>query len=101
VFTGRATRGLYGPTDRATCGLWAEEAAHGPPGHRTGPPVARKVQIGPAQVPGCFYGPWARPRIAGHMANYSYLVGKKTRTGTGMGKNLNPHAGMSFLAGGS
>jgi hypothetical protein len=29
------------------------------------------VRIGPAQVPGRFYGPWARPWIAGHMANYS------------------------------
>jgi hypothetical protein len=28
-----------------------------------------------------------------------YPTGKKTRAGTGMGKNLNPHAGMGFLAG--
>jgi hypothetical protein len=27
------------------------------------------------------------------------LPGKKTRTGTGMGKNLNSHVGMGFLAG--
>jgi hypothetical protein len=73
---GRAASGLYGPTDRATFGLQAEEAAHGPPGHRTGPPVARKVRIGPAQVPGRFYGPWAGPRIAGHMANYNHGIGK-------------------------
>jgi hypothetical protein len=26
-----------------------------------------------------------------------YPTGKKTRSGTGMGKNSNPHAGMSFL----
>jgi hypothetical protein len=56
AFTGRAVRGLYGPLDRATCGLRAEEPAHGPPGHRTGPPVARKVRIGPTQVPGRFTG---------------------------------------------
>jgi hypothetical protein len=28
-----------------------------------------------------------------------YPTGKKLHTGTGMGKNLNPHAGMGFLAG--
>jgi hypothetical protein len=28
-----------------------------------------------------------------------YLMGKKTRMGTGMGKNSNPHAGIGFLAG--
>jgi hypothetical protein len=27
-----------------------------------------------------------------------YPTGKKTRAGTGMSKNLNPHAGMGFLA---
>jgi hypothetical protein len=53
---GRATSGLHGPTDRATFGLRAEVAAHGPPGHRTGPPVTRKVRIGPAQLPGRFTG---------------------------------------------
>jgi hypothetical protein len=39
------------------------------------PPVraaaARKVWIGPAQVPGRFYGPWTGPRITGRMANFS------------------------------
>jgi hypothetical protein len=29
-----------------------------------------------------------------------YPTGKKTHTGTDTGKNLNPHAGMGFLAGG-
>jgi hypothetical protein len=67
---GRAVSGLYGPTDRATFGLRAEVAAHGPPGHRTGPPVARKVQIGPAQLPGHFYGRRAGPQIASHMTIY-------------------------------
>jgi hypothetical protein len=28
-----------------------------------------------------------------------YPIGKIIRTGTGMGKNLNPHEGMGFLAG--
>jgi hypothetical protein len=28
-----------------------------------------------------------------------YPTGKKTRAGTGIGKNLNSHAGMGFLAG--
>jgi hypothetical protein len=30
-----------------------------------------RVVSEPAQVPGRFYGPWAGPRIAGHMANYT------------------------------
>jgi hypothetical protein len=28
-----------------------------------------------------------------------YPMGKKTRTGMSMGKDLNPHAGMGFLTG--
>jgi hypothetical protein len=35
----------------------------------------------------------------GMLSGMDYPTGKKTRAGTGMGKNLNPHAGMSFLAG--
>jgi hypothetical protein len=70
VYIGRAARGPRGPTDRATYGLRAEAAAHGPPDHRAGPLAARKVRIGPAQVPGRFYGPWTGPRITGQMANF-------------------------------
>jgi hypothetical protein len=33
------------------------------------------------------------------LSGMGYPTGKKTRTGTGMGKNLNPHAGMGFLVG--
>jgi hypothetical protein len=35
----------------------------------------------------------------GMLLGMSYPTGKTTHTGTGMGKNLNPHAGMGFLAG--
>jgi hypothetical protein len=35
----------------------------------------------------------------GYAIEYGLPDGKKIRTGTGTGKNLNPHAGMSFLAG--
>jgi hypothetical protein len=35
----------------------------------------------------------------GMLSGMGYPMGKKTRAGTGMGKNLNPHAGMGFLAG--
>jgi hypothetical protein len=33
------------------------------------------------------------------LSGMGYPTGKTTRTGTGMGKNLNPHEGMSFLVG--
>ena len=33
------------------------------------------------------------------LSGMGYPTGKKTRAGTGMGKNLNPHVGMGFLAG--
>jgi hypothetical protein len=33
------------------------------------------------------------------LSGMGYPTGKKTRTGTGMGKNLNPHAGVGFLVG--
>jgi hypothetical protein len=33
------------------------------------------------------------------LSGMGYPTGKKTHAGTGMGKNLNPHAGMDFLAG--
>jgi hypothetical protein len=33
------------------------------------------------------------------LSGMGYPRGKKTRTGTGMGKNSNPHVGMVFLAG--
>jgi hypothetical protein len=45
---------------------------HGSPGHQAVPPVARKVQTGPAQVPGRFYGPWTGPRITGQMAIFTF-----------------------------
>jgi hypothetical protein len=35
------------------------------------------------------------------LSGMGYPTGKKTRAGTGMGKNSNPHVGMDFLAGGS
>jgi hypothetical protein len=35
----------------------------------------------------------------GMLSGMGYPTGKKTRAGTGMGKNSNPHAGMGFLAG--
>jgi hypothetical protein len=33
------------------------------------------------------------------LSGMGYLTGKKTHAGTGMGKNLNSHAGMGFLVG--
>jgi hypothetical protein len=33
------------------------------------------------------------------LSGMGYPTGKKTRTGTGMGKNSNPDVGMGFLAG--
>jgi hypothetical protein len=33
------------------------------------------------------------------LSGMGYPTGKKTHADTSMGKNLNPHAGMSFLAG--
>jgi hypothetical protein len=35
----------------------------------------------------------------GMLSGMGYPTGKKTRAGMDMGKNSNPHAGMSFLAG--
>jgi hypothetical protein len=35
----------------------------------------------------------------GYAIDMGYPAGKKTRAGTGMGKNSNPHTGMGFLAG--
>jgi hypothetical protein len=35
----------------------------------------------------------------GMLSGMGYPMGKKTRTGTGMGKNLNRHASMGFLVG--
>jgi hypothetical protein len=67
----RATTGPTGPSDRTATGPRAEGTAHGPPGHRAGPPVAHKVRTGPAQVMDRFDGPLTGPRITGQMANYS------------------------------
>jgi hypothetical protein len=33
----------------------------------------------------------------GMLSGMGYLIGKKTRVGTGMSKNSNPHEGMGFL----